>query len=113
MLNGSTSPHKELDNLLRWLALPETQEVLNLLKDKSEAADRQIKSSPIAHRITLQTIEGPTQVPIDGVLYAALHNQFIGNFQGLTELSRVLANREADLRALIKQQEEKERQNVS
>lgn len=45
------------------------------------------------------------QVLPDGVTAAALHHQFIGNFQGLTELSRLVEARLAELEAIIKQQE--------
>jgi len=46
------------------------------------------------------------------VTAASLHNQFIGNFQGLNELERLLDAREAELKSLIQlqQRQDEERQ---
>lgn len=106
MLNDSDSPQHALEKLLAWVKLSETQEVLALLKDKAEVVDKQIKLSPLAVRVTVMQVNGMQQVLPDYGTANALHHQFIGNFQGLTELQRTLERRETDLRAQLKQIEQ-------
>lgn len=81
-----------------------------MLRDKAKQADLQIKASPLAVRVTLTTIDGQMQVIPDGVTAAALHHQFIGNFQGLSELQRLLDNRKAELEDIIQQQKQQEQE---
>jgi len=105
MLNDSDSPHNALQKLLAWQALSETQEVLQHLKMQAEMADRQIKASPLSIRVTLNRISGLEQVLPDAGTANNLHHQFIGNFQGLTHLERLLVERKAALEEIIKQQQ--------
>ena len=108
MLNDSTSPLNALQKLLDFRRLEQRQQVLKYLRDKATEADLQIKRSPLAVRVTLQGPDGPMQVLPDHGTANALHHQFIGNYQGLTELDRLLSQREAELRAIIALQNQQE-----
>lgn len=86
--------------------------MLKHLKDKADRVDRQIKGSPIhVKNVTTTTtgLQGNVQqtsatVPVDGITSAALHNQFIGNWQGFVELINLLNQRKADLEDIINQE---------
>ena len=117
MLNNSASPHNELEKLLHFLNLEETKEVLARLKSLAEAADRQAKASPFSYRITLiDNVDGrqvARQVLPDGHLAEQMRHQFIGNFQGLNALSKLLDDRKAELEELITEQNNKQNQDAS
>lgn len=112
MLKDSDSPHNALESLSRWRALPETQEVLLQLKVLADKADRQSKASPFSYRVILtENINGVSiqrQVLPDGQTAEQMRHQFIGNFQGLSELSRLLDQRQEELTGIIEQQKQDE-----
>lgn len=100
MLNDSESPQNALQSLLVWQALPETQEVLKLLKDKADLADLGLKRGPLGYR---DNVDGRV---LDGDTITQLRCQFIGEEKGLRELSRLLTERELTLREKLKQQQQ-------
>ena len=100
MLKDSESPQTALLSLCDWLALEETKEVLNLLKDKADLAEVMVKASPQAYR------DNKDGNILDGDVISQLRNQFIGEEKGLRHLSKLLAQREKELREKLKEQEQ-------
>ena len=98
MLNDSNSPLTALQSLLQWQDLPETKEVLQFLKDKADLAETWGKASPAKF---IQNFTG-----IDGETIVQLRDHFIGEEKGLRHLSKLLAQRELELRETIKKQDE-------
>lgn len=101
MLRDSTSLHSDYKNLCNWLALPETKEILQFLKDKAEEADRGARRSPLTF---VQTVRGE-QVPMDLDKIRVLQDRFTGNAEGLRELERRLLERQVELEAKLKELE--------
>ena len=107
MLKDSDSPHNALQSLCQWLSLPETQEVLQYLRDKAEVAAKHGTKTPISfvdrngQQLSQETIR-------------CLQDRFIGNAEGLNELGTFLENRQAELRLRLKQleQDQQEQQVV-
>jgi hypothetical protein len=92
MLTDSTSPQNALECLCKWLALPETKEVLNHLKDKAEATDSLIKRRPDAFR------DPKNDTILSGDVIVMIKERATGEQIGLKYLSTLLAQREVDLR---------------
>lgn len=86
--------------------------MLQHLKDLEVKADRQSKASPFSYRVTVvENINGMTvqrQVLPDGQTSEQMRHQFIGNSQGLSELSRLLDRRQEELTEIITQQKQEE-----
>ena len=101
MLKSTDSPQNALNSLCNWLALPETQEVLNLLRLQSQTADKLLKRSPLAIRLQ---INGEDTAP-DGATIEQFRNQCIGEFKGLVYLENYLNDYEAELIETVKRQE--------
>ncbi len=106
MLTDSNSPHNDLESLLRWRALPETQEVLKWLRDKAQPAFRLALAGPTEYRINSG---GESGVIPDGSVIQQMRDQFIGNYQGLSALEKHLDFTEQALREIIQQQDNKAR----
>lgn len=96
MLTDSPLPLNDLQNLLDWLRLPATQEVLTHLRERSQQASKMALSSPEVYKAHL-----------DGVKCDQLRHQFIGNHQGVSYLENFLNLRKAELEALVEQQDNK------
>ena len=96
MLTDSLSPLNDLQNLRNWRVLPETQEVLKQLKGLSLMASQMALASPQVYHKDL-----------DGVKCDQLRHQFIGNYQGLSKLEKLLDDREAELSKLVEDQDNK------
>lgn len=100
MLNNSTSPQSDLESLCNWLALPETKEVLQYLQDKANLTEVMVKASPLAYK------DEQTREQLDAATIHSLRDHFIGEEKGLRHLAKLLAQREEELRAKIKKQEQ-------
>lgn len=100
MLNDSGSPHNDLQKLLAWRSLPETQEVLRYLQDKAEAAQAGANKGPLQFSVNG---ERP-----DMTVIRALQDRFQGNREGCRELERLLKERQMALEQLIAEQKQAE-----
>lgn len=107
MLTDSTSPHSALKSLLCWLALPETKEVLQYLKDKAEVAQREANKSPLMY-------VDKNGAFMEMSLIRTVQDRYRGAMTGFSELQRILAERQTELEQLIAEQDpNKNQQDVS
>ena len=93
MLNDSGSPHNDLQKLSEWRKLPETQEVLQYLRDKAQLAQNQVNKSPMGFQVNGHIL--------DTGIINSLRDRFSGNREGFLELEGLLNQREAQLLEFI------------
>lgn len=104
MLTDSSSPLNDLQNLVHWRKLPETEEALAVLRELAEVADRMGRAPEASY---VQTLNAGVQFLPDGNTIAAMRARFQGQAKGFHELERMLDEREKVLRDTLEQQDNK------